>query len=149
MIWLVKTREKAITDGVKGAYTYLKDCMEPAEKYIKKIKRTKITPEIKGHVNYHLYQLMELYVNCKIVAKWLALKSEDEKINFFYHCTDLEYLKDVCYFFTCCCSSFEYHSFSESMQNTIDWFFNENLSDFKNSFQECVDNIKKHTYKAD
>jgi hypothetical protein len=42
MIWLVKTREKTITDGKKGKYAYLKDCMEPADKYIKKIKPTKI-----------------------------------------------------------------------------------------------------------
>ncbi len=32
MIWLVKTREKAISDGAKNLYVYLKDCMEPAEK---------------------------------------------------------------------------------------------------------------------
>lgn len=144
MIWLVKTREKAIVDDVKGIYTYLKKCMEPAEKYIKKIKRTKITPEIKSNVDYHLYQLMELYVHCKIVAKWLSLETEEEKINFFYHCTDLEYIKEVCNFLTCCCSSFEYHSFSESIQNTINYFFNENLLDFKNAFEKCVDNIKKH-----
>ena len=41
MIWLVKTREKAITDGIKSSYVFLKKCMEPADKYISKIKTKK------------------------------------------------------------------------------------------------------------
>ena len=36
MIWLVKTREKAITDGAKNLYIYLKDCMSlPQNELIK------------------------------------------------------------------------------------------------------------------
>ena len=84
MIWLVKTREKVISDGAKNLYVYLKDCMEPADKYINKIKTKKITNELKANVNYHLYQLIELYVDCKIVSKWLSLKYDDEKLDFFY-----------------------------------------------------------------
>ena len=41
MIWLIKTREKAITDGIKSSYKFLKDCMEPVDKYINKIKTKK------------------------------------------------------------------------------------------------------------
>lgn len=39
MIWLVKTREKAISDGIKGSYSYVKDCMESADTIIKKLNR--------------------------------------------------------------------------------------------------------------
>ena len=84
MIWLVKTREKAITDGIKSSYVFLKKCMEPADKYINKIKINKITPELKANVNYHLYQLIELYVDCKIVSKWLSLKNDEKKLVFFF-----------------------------------------------------------------
>jgi hypothetical protein len=119
MIWLVKTREKTITDGKKGKYTYLKDCMEPADKYIKKIKPTKITPEIKQHVNYHLYQLMELYVNCKIVSKWLSLKNNQEKIDFFQNFKDINYLEEICNFYDTCCSLYEYENFTDSMKKQL------------------------------
>ena len=81
MIWLVKTREKAISDGAKNLYVYLKDCMEPAEKYIKHIKSKKLTPDILKDAEFHLYQLMEIYVSCKIVARWLCLKTKSEQLN--------------------------------------------------------------------
>ena len=72
MIWLVKTREKAISDGAKNLYVYLKDCMEPAEKYIKHIKSKKLTPDVIKDAGFHLYKLMEIYVSCKIVARCFA-----------------------------------------------------------------------------
>lgn len=111
MIWLVKTREKAITDGIKSSYNFLKECMEPADKYINKIRTKKITSEVKANVNYHLYQLIELYVDCKIVSKWISLKNDDEKLDFFLHFTDIEYLKKICDFTNSYCSQFEYNSF--------------------------------------
>lgn len=147
MIWLVKTHEKAITDGVKNTYKYLKDCMEPADQYIRKIKPNKITSKIRANANYHLYQLMELYVDCKVVSKWLTLKTDDEKIDFFQHFTDLDYLKSICDFSNSYCSQFEYNSFSEPMKNTIIALFNENIADFKNAFQKCVENFKIQQYE--
>ena len=139
MIWLVKTREKAITDGIKSSYVFLKKCMEPADKYINKIKTKKITPELKANVNYHLYQLIELYVDCKIVSKWLSLKNDEEKLEFFLHFTDIDYLKTICDFTNSYCSQFEYNSFSDSMKKVISSLYNEYISDFKNAFQECVE----------
>lgn len=139
MIWLVKTREKAITDGIKSSYVFLKKCMEPADKYIDRIKTKKITNELKSNVNYHLYQLIELYVDCKIVSKWLSLKTDDEKLDFFLHFTDIDYLKRICDFTKSYCSQFEYNLFSDSMKNVISSLYNEYISDFKNAFQECVD----------
>ena len=104
-----------------------------------KSKQKKITNELKTNVNYHLYQLIELYVDCKIVSKWLSLKYDDEKLDFFLHFTDIEYLKKICDFTNSYCSQFEYNSFSDSMKNVISSLYNEYISDFKNAFQECVD----------
>lgn len=148
MIWLYKTREKAITDGIKGSYTFLTKCMEPADKYIKKIKHGKITPEVKADANYHLYQLIELYVDCNIVSKWLSLQSDNEKVDFFLHFTDIDYLKNICDFTNSYCSQFEYNSFSDSMKTVISSLLNEYISDFKNAFQECVDNFDNIIYHA-
>ena len=41
MIWLIKTRQKALKDGIKSYYKLLKECMKPADKYISKIKTKK------------------------------------------------------------------------------------------------------------
>ena len=139
MIWLVKTREKAISDGIKGSYSYVKDCMESADTIIKKIKPSKITDIIRNDANYYLYQLMEVYVTCKIVTKWLSFDTDKEKEAFFYNFKDSNYLKEVCNFFDFYCSSFEYESFSESMKSTINLLFNENIEDFKRAFQKCLE----------
>lgn len=147
VIWLVQTREKAITDGVKGAYTYLKDCMEPADKYIKHIKSSKLTQSTKINAEYHLYQLMELYVTCRIISYYLCLKTKNEKIDFFYHLVDIDYLRSICSYSDSYCSHFEYKTFSDSMKNRIEELFEENLSDTKKAFQECVDKFHIQIYE--
>ena len=51
---------------------------------MQKNQNKKITNELKVNVNYHLYQLIELYVDCKIVSKWLSLKNDEKKLVFFF-----------------------------------------------------------------
>lgn len=145
MIWLVKTREKAITDGNKNTKSYLKDCMIPADRYIKKIKAGNIKSDIKNDANYHLYQLMELYIDCKIISKWLSLQTDDERLDFFLHFTDINYLQKLCDFTDSYCSPFEYNSFSDALKNAITTLFTDYISDFKKAFQECVDALKNNT----
>ena len=87
MIWLIKSREKTINFEINNSSSWQKKCMEPAEKYIsrmKKIKAAKLTHEVKSNIYFHLYQLIETYVDCKIISKWLSLESGKEKIHFFY-----------------------------------------------------------------
>lgn len=147
MIWLVKTREKAITDGIKSSYIFLKKCMEPADKYINKIKTKKITPDVIKDAGFHLYQLMEIYVSCKIVARWLCLKTKSEQLDFFHHLTDVSYLKEVCDFSDSYCSQFEYNSFSDEMRKKITALFDENINDVKKAFQECVSNFDSQVFE--
>lgn len=147
MIWLVKTREKAISDGAKNLYVYLKDCMEPAEKYIKHIKSKKLTPDILKDAEFHLYQLMEIYVSCKIVARWLCLKTKSEQLDFFHHLTDVRDLKEICDFSDSYCSQFEYNSFSNQMRKKIAALYDENINDVKKAFQECVSTFNSQVFE--
>ena len=89
---------------------------------------------------------MELYVDCKIISKWLSLQNEDERLDFFFHFIDIDYLKKVCNFTDSYCSQFEYNSFSDEMKNSITAILNECISDFKNEFQESVYNFNIQTY---
>ena len=57
----------------------------------------------------------------------------------FLHFTDKDYLKRICNFTNSYSSQFEYNSFSDSMKNVISSLYNDYISDFKNAFQECVE----------
>lgn len=143
MIWLIKSREKTISDNEKEIPTYLKKGMEPAENYVKNIKHKKLTKEIQTNAEYHLCQLMEIYVDCKIIEKYLCLKTDSEKIDFFCHFLDENYLKEVCDFSENYCSQLEYKSFSDLMKNRIDELFDEYIRDFHRAFLNVVEDKKK------
>lgn len=146
-MWLMESRKNVITDGKTKSYSYLTSCMVPAEKYIKTINPAKITSEIKSDANYKLYQLMEVYVDCKIIAKWLSLESVQDKLEFINNFIDIDYLKEVCNFYDTGCSLFEYESFSDEMKKTTTFLFDENINDFVKAFKKCVDGLDNQIYE--
>ena len=76
MIWLKKVRNDRLYDGKLNVAVFLQQMMEPFEDYMKSIKEKELTLEILRDAQFHLYQLMEIYVDCKICSIWVTL---DEK----------------------------------------------------------------------
>ena len=67
MIWLKKVRKNALPDKDFNIAVYLQEMLEPFDKYLASIKETELTPEIIQDAQFHLYQLMELYIENHIV----------------------------------------------------------------------------------
>lgn len=82
MIWLKKVRKNALLDKDFNIAVYLQEMLEPFDKYLASIKETELTPEIIQDTQFHLYQLMELYIDSRICNRWVTL-NPDEKIKFF------------------------------------------------------------------
>ena len=60
----------------------MQEMLEPFDKYLASIKGTERTPEIIQDAQFHLYQLMELYIDSRICSRWVTL-NPDEKNKFF------------------------------------------------------------------
>ena len=82
MIWLKKVRNDRLYDGKLNVAVFLQQMMEPFEDYMKSIKEKELTLEILRDAQFHLYQLMEIYVDCKICSIWVTL-DEKQKTKFF------------------------------------------------------------------
>lgn len=82
MIWLKKVRNDRLYDGKFDVAVFLQQMMEPFEEYMKSIRENELSYEIIRNAQFHLYQLMEIYVDCKISSIWVTL-DEKEKAKFF------------------------------------------------------------------
>ena len=80
MIWLKKVRKNALLDKDFNIAVYLQEMLEPFDKYLASIKETELTPEIIQDTQFHLYQLMELYIDSRICSRWVTL-NPDEKLS--------------------------------------------------------------------
>ena len=80
MIWLKKVRKNALPDKDFNIAVYLQEMLEPFDKYLASIKETELTPEIIQDAQFHLYQLMELYIDSRICSRWVTL-NPDEKLS--------------------------------------------------------------------
>lgn len=80
MIWLKKVRKNALPDKNFNIAVYLQEMLEPFDKYLASIKETELTPEIIQDTQFHLYQLMELYIDSRICSRWVTL-NPDEKLS--------------------------------------------------------------------
>lgn len=106
MIWLKKVRKNALPDKDFNIAVYLQEMLEPFDKYLASIKGTELTPEIIQDAQFHLYQLMELYIDSRICSRWVTL-NPDEKIKFFKNFSREKKLSELLFF------GFDYFSNSD------------------------------------
>lgn len=97
MIWLKKVRKNALPDKNFNIAVYLQEMLEPFDKYLASIKETELTPEIIQDTQFHLYQLMELYIDSRICSRWVTL-NPDEKIKFFKNFSREKKLSELLFF---------------------------------------------------
>ena len=97
MIWLKKVRKNALLDKDFNIAVYLQEMLEPFDKYLVSIKGTELTPEIIQDAQFHLYQLMELYIDSRICSRWVTL-NPDEKIKFFKNFSREKKLSELLFF---------------------------------------------------
>ncbi len=76
MIWLKKIKKNLLWNDKLNISTYLLDMMEPFETYLINLKEKDLNQELLQEGQFHLYQLMEIYVDTKICSIWVTL---DEK----------------------------------------------------------------------
>ena len=111
--------------------------VEPFDKYLASIKETELTPEIIQDTQFHLYQLMELYIDSRICSRWVTL-NPDEKIKFFKNFSREKKLSELLFFGFDYFSKSEFKLYPELLKENLTTLYKECITDFSNAFKETV-----------
>lgn len=137
MIWLKKIRKNTLPDKNFNIAVYLQEMMEPFDKYLVSIKNSELSSEIIRDAQFHLYQLMELYIDSTICSRWVTLNSEEK--NKFFRCFSKEKkLSELLYFGFEFFSKSEYLLYPELLKNSLTDLYDECIRDFVKAFKETV-----------
>lgn len=137
MIWLKKVRKNALPDKDSNIAVYLQEMLEPFDKYLASIKETELTPEIIQDAQFHLYQLMELYIDSRICSRWVTL-NPDEKIKFFKNFSREKKLSEFLFFGFDYFSKSEFKLYPDLLKENLTALYKECITDFSNAFKETV-----------
>ena len=137
MIWLKKVRKNALLDKDFNIAVYLQEMLEPFDKYLASIKETELTPEIIQDTQFHLYQLMELYIDSRICSRWVTL-NPDEKIKFFKNFSREKKLSELLFFGFDYFSKSEFKLYPDLLKENLTALYEECITDFSNAFKETV-----------
>ncbi|MCR5187933.1 MAG: hypothetical protein K6C97_03275 [Treponema sp.] len=141
MIWLKKIRNGRIYEGKFDITIFLQQMMEPFEDYIRSIKEQEISMDVIRDAQFHLYQLMEIYVDCKICSIWTGLDDKG-KSKFFNTFSKEKKLSSYVDFGFNYFSKAEYQLYPESLKQNLATLFTEYLQDFTKAFSLCVKKTK-------
>lgn len=141
MIWLKKVRNDRLYDGKLNVAVFLQQMMEPFEEYMKSIRGNELSYEIIRNAQFHLYQLMEIYVDCKISSIWVTL-DEKEKVKFFNSFAKDKKLSSYINFGFDYFSKAEYQLYPELLKQNLATTYSEYLQDFTNAFSLCVKKMR-------
>lgn len=115
--------------------------MEPFEEYMKSIQKNELSYDIIQNAQFHLYQLMEIYVDCKISSIWVTL-DEKEKAKFFNTFSKPKKLSSYINYGFDYFSKSEYQLYPEFLKQTLSNFYEEYLQDFSNAFFQSIKKMK-------
>lgn len=141
MIWLKKVRKNSLPDKDFNIVVYLQEMMEPFEEYMKSIQKNELSYDIIQNAQFHLYQLMEIYVDCKISSIWVTL-DEKEKAKFFNTFSKPKKLSSYINYGFDYFSKSEYQLYPEFLKQTLSNFYEEYLQDFSNAFFQSIKKMK-------
>ena len=111
--------------------------LEPFDKYLASIKETELTLEIIQNAQFHLYQLMELYIDSRICSRWVTL-NPDEKIKFFKNFSREKKLSDLLFFDFDYFSKSEFKLYPDLLKENLTALYKECITYFSNAFKETV-----------
>lgn len=141
MIWLKKVRKNSLPDKDFNIAVYLQEMMEPFEEYMKSIQKNELSYDIIQNAQFHLYQLMEIYVDCKISSIWVTL-DEKEKAKFFNTFSKPKKLSSYINYGFDYFSKSEYQLYPDFLKQTLSNFYEEYLQDFSNAFFQSIKKMK-------
>lgn len=137
MIWLKNNQEDKLE--CYSALTYGKfmlENMKSFDDYMNTLISTGNIQEKTDDIIFHMNQLMDLYIHCKLLEKWIEVTTEKNRIKLFKTFSDLDSIKSIC-------SLTSIYSYSrlnamgstanEYLQIDFDEFCKENLIYFQSS----------------
>lgn len=141
MIWLKKIRNNRIGNGKSDIAVFLQEMMEPFEEYMKSIREKELSLDVIRDAQFHLYQLMEIYVDCKICSIWVTL-DEKGKSKFFQSFANANKLSSFVNFGFDYFSKAEYKLYPNLLKQNLNDSFFEYIQDFTNAFSLCVKKMR-------
>lgn len=141
MIWLKKIRNNRIGNGKSDIAVFLQQMMEPFEEYMKSIREKELSLDVIRDAQFHMYQLMEIYVDCKICSIWVTL-DEKGKSKFFQSFANANKLSSFVNFEFDYFSKAEYKLYPNLLKQNLNDSFSEYIQDFTNAFSLCVKKMR-------
>ncbi len=83
MLWLRKRQNDQLIFSDQDSKEYIKNEMISYSDYIKSIESVPLTDSLEKDIKWKAFQLVDIFLRCMIIYKWLGIPTEKEKLIFF------------------------------------------------------------------
>ncbi|WP_318661895.1 hypothetical protein [Treponema sp.] len=126
----------------KNSIKFLQEEMVSFENFFSHIKNDVFSEEMKTDIHFKLFQLIDIYIHCCIIYKWLVIPTEKKRIKFFKSFHDYKRLDKYTNLATII-STNQLNALSRNIQEILGTTYNEALRDFINDFSDIVRQYQK------
>lgn len=94
MIWLRKKQDDMQSNSLPNTMIkYFKDGMETFDQYYSRICKLKNDLINADDIIFHLDQLMDIAIHCKLFSDWFSKTTEKERVKYFMNLSDIDFIR--------------------------------------------------------
>lgn len=135
MIWLRKRSDDELIYNGQSSIDYIRNEILPFSEYVQLVEKGDV-PE--ADINWKSFQLVDAYLRCMIVYKWLVIPSTEGKISFFKSFSNPKELKEYVHF-DCLIPSNQITNLPQNIQENLHNNFSEAINDFANEYKWVIE----------
>ena len=143
MIWLRKRLDDQIVHGGQSSGDYIRNEMLSFSDYQKYIEQSILDDNLENDIKWKSFQLVDVYLRCMIVYKWIVIPTIKGKIAFFKAFSCPKKLKEYVSF-NCLIPSDLINNLSHNILENLHEIFNEALNDFIKEYKDVVKLFKRN-----
>lgn len=134
MIWLRKRQDDQLIYAEQNSGDYIKNEMLSFSDYKQSIEESILDDNLENDIKWKSFQLVDVYLRCMIVYKWIVIPTIKGKIAFFKAFASPKKLKEYVSI-DCLIPSEKILSLPHNIQENFQTIFNEVMNDFVKEYK--------------
>ncbi|AEE17858.1 hypothetical protein [Treponema brennaborense] len=143
MIWLRKRQDDQLIYAEQNSGDYIKNEMLSFSDYKQSIEESILDDNLENDIKWKSFQLVDVYLRCMIVYKWIVIPTIKGKIAFFKAFASPKKLKEYVSI-DCLIPSEKILSLPHNIQENFQTIFNEVMNDFVKEYKYVVKIFKRN-----
>lgn len=145
MLWLRKRQDDQLIYGNQNSGDYIRNEMVSYSDYMQFIEQTPLTDNLEKDIQWKAFQLVDIFLRCMIIYKWMVIPTEKSKLKFFRSFSNPSKMREYISFSDLLPSK-QINELPTNIHENLMQTFDEVLNDFSKEYKYVIKEYNRNYF---